>query len=84
MILAKKNVKKIKSPSSMRNGRFHPSKCRAKVQKTGERTLKGLSSNLLIPIAHLFEVMWSTLAGWLQHLPALPRLLFKFSITHNF
>jgi hypothetical protein len=26
---------KIKSPSSMRNERFHPSKCRGKVQKMG-------------------------------------------------
>ena len=25
----------MKSPSSMRNGRFHPSKCRDKVQKMG-------------------------------------------------
>jgi hypothetical protein len=27
--------KEMKSPSSMRNGRFHPSKCRGKVQKMG-------------------------------------------------
>jgi hypothetical protein len=26
---------KMKSPSSMRNGRFHPSKCKGKVQKMG-------------------------------------------------
>jgi hypothetical protein len=25
----------MKSPSSMRNGRFHPPKCRGKVQKMG-------------------------------------------------
>jgi hypothetical protein len=25
----------MKTPSSMRNGRFHPSKCRGKVQKMG-------------------------------------------------
>jgi hypothetical protein len=49
--------KKTKSPSSMRNGRFHPSKCRGKVQKTGEKTLKGLISNLLILAAHLFGLM---------------------------
>jgi hypothetical protein len=49
--------KKMKSPSSMRNGRFHPSKCRGKVQKTGVETLKGLFSNLLIPTAHLFGLM---------------------------
>jgi hypothetical protein len=28
--------KKMKSPSSMRNGRFHPPKCRFKLQKMGE------------------------------------------------
>jgi hypothetical protein len=66
----------------MRNGRFHPSKYRGKVQKTREETLKGLSSNLLIPTTYLFGLMWSTLAGW--HLPALPILLLKFSNTHNF
>jgi hypothetical protein len=49
--------KKMKSPSSMRNGRFHPSKCRGKVQKTGEETLKGLFSNLLFLVAHLFGLM---------------------------
>jgi hypothetical protein len=68
----------------MRNGRFCPSKCRDKVQKIGEETLKGLSSNLLIPTAHLFGLMWSTLASWLQHLPVVPILLLKFSNTHNF
>jgi hypothetical protein len=52
-----KKLEKMKSPSSMRNGRFHPSKCRAKVQKIGEETLKGLFSNLLIPAAHLFGLM---------------------------
>jgi hypothetical protein len=54
---SQKNSKKMKSPSSMRNERFHPSKCRGKVQKTGEKTLKGLFSNLLIPVAHLFGLM---------------------------
>jgi hypothetical protein len=68
----------------MRNGRFQTPKYRGNLQKTGEETLKGLSSNLLIPLAHLFGLMWSTLAGWLQHLPALPILLLKFSNTHNF
>jgi hypothetical protein len=29
----RKNWKKMKSPSSMRSGRFHPPKCRGKVQK---------------------------------------------------
>jgi hypothetical protein len=60
----------------------HPSKCRGKVQKIGEETLKGLFSKLLIP-APLFGLMKSTLASWLQHMPTLPRLL-KFSNTHNF
>jgi hypothetical protein len=27
---------------------------------------------------------WSTLAGWLQHMPALPKLLLETSNTHNF
>jgi hypothetical protein len=35
LILAKKGWKKIKSPSSMRNGRFHPPKCKGKLQKMG-------------------------------------------------
>jgi hypothetical protein len=46
--------KKLKSLSSMREGRFHPLKCRGKVQKIGEETLKGLLSRFLIPTAHLF------------------------------
>jgi hypothetical protein len=49
--------KKMKSPSSMRNGRFHPPKCKGKVQKIGEETLKGLFSKFLIPAAHLFGLM---------------------------
>jgi hypothetical protein len=49
--------KKMKSPSSMKNGRFHPSRYRGKVQKIGEETLKGLFSNLLIPTAYLFGLM---------------------------
>jgi hypothetical protein len=32
---SKKIGKKKKSPSSIRNGRFHPSKCRGKIQKMG-------------------------------------------------
>jgi hypothetical protein len=46
--------KKIKSPTSMRNGRFNSSKCRGKLQKIGEETLKGLFSRFLIPAAHPF------------------------------
>jgi hypothetical protein len=49
--------KKMKSPSSMRNGRFHPPKCTGKVQKIGEETLKGPFSKFLIPAAHLFGLM---------------------------
>ena len=41
----------------MKEGRFHPPKCRNKVQKIGEETLKGLFSRFLIPIAHVFELM---------------------------
>jgi hypothetical protein len=44
--------------SSMWNGRFHPPKYRVKVQKIREETLKGLSSDILIPAAHLFGLMW--------------------------
>ena len=53
----------MKSPSSMRNGRFHPPKYTGKVQKTEEETLKGLLSNFLILATHMFGLMWSTLAG---------------------
>jgi hypothetical protein len=53
----KKIWKKMKFTNSMRNGRFHSFKCRGKVQKTGEETLKGLFSNLLIPTAYLFGLI---------------------------
>jgi hypothetical protein len=44
-------LKKIKSPSSKRNGRFHPSKCRGdKVQKIG--VLYTHSSKMLSPSAN--------------------------------
>jgi hypothetical protein len=46
-----------KTPSSMKNGRFNTSKCRGKLQKIGEETLKGLFSRFLIPTAHLFGLM---------------------------
>jgi hypothetical protein len=49
--------KKIKSSIFMENGRFHPSKCRGKVQKIGEETLKGLFSNLVTLDVHLFGLM---------------------------
>jgi hypothetical protein len=68
----------------MREGRFHPPKCRGKVQRIGEETLKVLFSRFLIPIAHLFGLIKSTLVGWLQHMPALPILLLKTSNVHNF
>jgi hypothetical protein len=68
----------------MREGRFHPPKCRGKVQKIGEETLKGLFSRFFIPTAHLFGLMKSTLAGWLQHMPALHIPLLKTSNVHNF
>jgi hypothetical protein len=62
---------------------IHPSKCKGKVQKIKEENLKGLFSNLL-PATHLFGMMWSIHAGWLQQLPILPKLLPKFSFPHNF
>jgi hypothetical protein len=74
----------MNSLSSMKNKRSHPHKCRNKVQKTGVDTLKGLFSNLLLPATHLFGLMWSTHAGWFQHLPTLPKLLPEFSSLHNF
>jgi hypothetical protein len=82
LFLAK--IKLKKNEISKRNGRFHPPKCRGKVQKTREETLKELFSNFFIHAAHLFGLMKSTLAGWLQHMPRLPKLLLKFSNTHNF
>jgi hypothetical protein len=36
-----------------------------------------------LPALHFLR-KWSTLAGWLQHMPALPRLLLETSNTHNF
>jgi hypothetical protein len=47
----------MKSPNSMRNGRFHPPKYRGKVQKIGEETLKGLFSKFLIPTTHHFGLI---------------------------
>jgi hypothetical protein len=49
--------KRIKSPTSMRDGRFFTSKYRGKLQKIGEETLKGLFSRFLILVAHLFGLM---------------------------
>jgi hypothetical protein len=37
----------------------------------------------LLP-AHIFLHMWSTLVGWLHHMPTLHRFFSKFSNTHNF
>jgi hypothetical protein len=52
---SKRIWKKMISPSFMRNGKFHPSKSRGKVQKTGGETLKGLFSNFFILVAHLLD-----------------------------
>jgi hypothetical protein len=54
---SRKIWKKMRSPCSMKNERFHPSKCRDNVQKIGEETFKGLFSNLLILAVHLFGLM---------------------------
>jgi hypothetical protein len=43
-----------------------------------------LAKKFLLPPAYIFFHMWSTLAGWLQHMLALPKLLLKFSNIHNF
>jgi hypothetical protein len=58
--LANKNWNKIKSIISMRNGRFHPPKCRGKVQKIEEKTLKGLFSKSLF--------LLPTFLGWCSQL----------------
>jgi hypothetical protein len=52
-VYSKKNSKKMKSPSSMKNGRFHTSKCRGNLQKmevlyTHSSKLPGPPSNFLI------------------------------------
>jgi hypothetical protein len=49
---SKKVWKKSKPPSSMRNGRFHPPKCRGKVQKMG--VLYTHSSKMLGPSPNFF------------------------------
>jgi hypothetical protein len=56
-VLLYSNFSKNGKNGSMKNGRFHLPKCRDKVQKSGEETLKGLFSNLLIFVAHLFGLM---------------------------
>jgi hypothetical protein len=38
----------------------------------------------LLPLAPKILHMWSSLPHWLQHMPALPRLLLKTSNIHNF
>jgi hypothetical protein len=49
------------------------------------RCLKLLSPKiLLLPPAHIFLHMYSTLTSWLQHMSALPTLLLKFSNIYNF
>jgi hypothetical protein len=124
----------MKSPSSMRNGRFHTSKCRGKLQKMEvlyihspkmlahpHGTKKYIQKNSKIAknrgqlvvcqtagcgrlatsrrpptvagcpkltlsskFFFILPSLWSTLVGWLQHMPALPRLLLKTSNTHTF
>ena len=57
----------------------------ASCQLAAHECLKLVSpKNFLLLPTHIFLHMWSTLVGWLQHMPALPRLLLKFSNTHNF
>jgi hypothetical protein len=59
-------------------------KCWGKVQKIGEETLKTRFSELLPHVAHLFGLMWSTHASWLQHMPALSKVVPEFSISSSF
>jgi hypothetical protein len=50
----------MKSPSSMRNGRFHPPKCRGKSKFPP-------CNVFFLLLAHIFLHMWSTL-DWLLHM----------------
>jgi hypothetical protein len=43
-----------------------------------------LCKRIFFPPTLNFLHMWSTLASWLQHMPALPKLLLKTSNIHNF
>ena len=42
------------------------------------------ASPFFLILASIFFHMWSTLPHWLQHMPALPRFILKFSNIHNF
>jgi hypothetical protein len=69
----KKIERKNKSPSSMNNGRYHPPKCKGKVKKTREETLKGLFSNLFISCI-CCPPFWANVVNscWLAPTHALP------------
>jgi hypothetical protein len=43
-----------------------------------------LNSPILAKVFFLLPSLWSTLVGWLQHMPTPPKLLLKTSNTHNF
>jgi hypothetical protein len=47
----------MKSPSSMKSGRFHLPSVGARFRKLERKLSKGVFSNLLIPAAHLFRLM---------------------------
>jgi hypothetical protein len=90
--------KKVKSPLSMNFGRISTSKCRGKLQKMGvlyTHSPKSPGPFPKLPKIHFKKIKkflpalhflgkWSTLSHWLQHMPALPKLLLETSNIHNF
>jgi hypothetical protein len=77
----------MKSPSSMRNADFTLPSVETRLKKLERKLSKVFSQTslfLLPTFFRLFGLMWSTHAGWLRHLPALPILLLKFVFPHNF
>jgi hypothetical protein len=57
---------------------------RARFKRLERKLSKGFSQNSLSLLPTFLGWCKSTLAGWLQHMPALPKLLLKFSNIHNF
>ena len=80
---------KMKKPKKLEKG-GHPIVCqtigRGRVACWPQHRPPFLCACLLLflPPTSIFFYMWSTPPHWLQHMPALPRLLLKFSNMHNF
>jgi hypothetical protein len=64
--------------------RFTFPSARARFKKSEKKFFLLLFSNLLLLATQLFGLMWSTHAGWFQHLLTLSKLLPEFSFPHNF